>query len=257
MGLGLGLLGGALGGIAGGLIPSRKADFTNPDFINRFTGPLGTSTRTGFTFSQDPARQAAVDAANQRLSGLLSQIAQGPSKATETKFRDAFLAPRQARLNQQLKQQKQNLNANIAGQGLGGGSAALFAQGQQGVNANQQRNDLFNQAVFGGQQQADRNLSQLINQFSLNQGLSQQDINNRLAAFGQTQGAFNNQNNFELQKAGFMNKLAQARASQSQNRLQDIFGGITAGAGLGDLLGGAKQSSFEGLFNLFGGPPGV
>jgi len=255
MGLGFGgLLGGALGGLAGGFLPSNKAAFTYPNFLTSFKGPLGTSTRNGFTFSQDPARQAAVDAANQRLSGLLSQIAQGPSKATEIKFRDAFLAPRQARLNTQLQQQKQNLNANIAGQGLGGGSAALFAQGQQGVNANQQRNNLFNEAVSGGQALADRNLNQLINQFGLNSNLSQQDINNRLSAFGQTQGAFNAGNQFELAKSQFMNNLAQQRAAQSQNKLKDIFGGIVAGSGLGDAL---NQKSFEPFLNLFGGPPGV
>jgi hypothetical protein len=249
MGFGLGLGAMALGGLAGAFAPSGKANFVNPNFLSQFKGPMGTSTREGFKFSQDPNRQAAVDFSNQQLQGQLANVFAGASPERISQFQNAFIDARRPQLEEALTQQKQALEAGISGQGRAGSSAALFSQGRQGELANRQRSELFNQGIMGGEALANQALQQNLTKFDAGRAFSQQDIGNQLQAFNQTQGAFDRGNQLELQKNQLLNQLAQKRAAQSGNKWKNIIGGIAAGASLGQGFGG----SFSDLFSGFGG----
>ena len=232
------LIGAGIGGIAGALAPSGKAAFVNPNLITKFSGPLGTATRDGFTFNQDANRQAAVDFANQNLQGQLGNVLSAVDPNRIAAFQNAFINARRPQLEQALAQQQNKLNANIAGQGLAGSSSSLLAQALGRQLANQQRNQLFNQGIIGGENLANQALNQNLARFNAANAFSQQDIGNRLNAFNTTQNAFLNQNQFELGLNRRINELAKARAAQSQNRAKNIIGGITAGAQLGSGFGG-------------------
>jgi len=245
------LIGAGLGGLVGALADPAKANFVNPNFINQFSGPLGTATRDSFTFNQDPNRQGAVDFANSQLQGQLGNALSAVDPNRIAAFQNAFINARRPQLETNLQQQKQKLNANISGQGLAGSSSSIFAQGQNELNANQQRQQLLNQGILGGEALANQALLQNLQRFNAANMFSQQDINNRLNAFSTTNSAFNRANAFELQRNNLLNALAQKRAAQSQNKFKNIIGGVVAGTGFGDLLGGSN--TLEKAFKLFQG----
>jgi len=122
-----GLAGGVIGGLAGGLFGSKKktVNLVKPKTINQFQGPLGTATSTGFNFSQDPTRQTAIDAANQKFVGSVNAF--DPTTINQT-------APSQ-------------LATNLAGQGLTGSLQSLA--GRQDINAQSGNANLANANLSG------------------------------------------------------------------------------------------------------------
>lgn len=240
-------LGGLAGGLAGGLFggkPSAPA-FVQPEDIKSFAGPLGTATKTGFDFQQDPSRQAAVDFANQQLLGGLQNVMQGFDPGRMEQFKSAWLGARRPELERSITQQAGQRRAGISGQGLAGTSGAILAEqaGQEG--ATRLREQLMSEAVMGGEALAQQDFAQRLQQLGAMGGLSQQDIGNMLNAFGTTQTALQGQQANALARAAMQNQIATGQAAaggDSQNALlRNIFGGVKAGAGLGGM-------DFGGLF---------
>lgn len=239
-------LGSLIGGIAGAFAPKPGvANFTQPDFVNQFSGPFGTATREGFEFDQDPNRQAAVDFANLGLEGSLADVMAGASPERIAEFQNAFLQARRPQLEEGITQQRQASEAGAAGQGITGSSADIFRRGREGELANRQRTQLFGESIMGGEALANQALQQDLAQLGATQGLSQQDFANQMAAMQGATGALRGSNQLELQRSRLANELEQKRAAQETNRRmapwKNVIGGITAGAGFG------------GLSNLFGG----
>jgi len=251
------LIGAGVGGLLGAFAPQDKAaNLVNPDFRTSFKGPLGTADRDGFTFSQDPNRQGAVDFANQGLQGALGNVLAGADQGRIDRFQNAFINARRPQLETALQQQGQNLNSNIAGQGLTGSSSSIFAQGQQQRNANEQRSQLFNQGILGGEALADQALRQSLSQFKAANAFSQGDINNRLAAQAGTTSALNQGNASAAMQANTLNGIELERNKQQNeiggSRWANIIGGITAGGSLGGSFGGGGTEG-GGLGSLFSG----
>jgi len=120
-----GVLGGLAGGVLGGLFGGKKKTIPliQPSVIKAFKGPLGTSTSSGFNFSQDPTRQGAINSANQGLQNSINAF--NPSNISQTPF------------SQQ--------STNIAGQGLNNSLQALGNRSQ--INSSQVNPNIANSNV--------------------------------------------------------------------------------------------------------------
>lgn len=256
MGLGFGLAGAGLGGILGGLSNPSSPNFVNPNFIDQFNvNGVGSSTNSGFKSGRSRSFMDALRTAEGSLNPLLQQILNSNSTGNGEKFQNAFINARRPQLEQSLQQQRQRLNANIASQGLAGSSSSIFAQGQQGKNANQQRNELFNQGILGGQALQQQDLQNLLAKFGSASNLSQQNFGNTLQSALGLGGLLNQNNQSEINKANSLNGIAQARNASSGNLLKSILSGAIGGAGIGNLFTGAGGFDFGSLFG--GGTTGV
>jgi len=269
MGLG-GLLGAGLGGILGGLTNTNASSplLRDPRFINSFgVGGVGTSTANGFTAGRSGAFNKALGTAEGALNPLLQQILGNSSANGVRGFRNAFINARRPQLERSIRNNRNRLNANIAGQGLSGSSSSILAQNEANRSANEQRNQLFNQGILGGQALQQQNLQNLFNKFNTAQGLSQQNFSNTLQSALGLGGLLNSNNQSAINQADALNNIAIARnkfANQNNgNMLSSILSGAIGGAGLGNLFGGlggggSLSSMFGGLFGGGGGLlPGV
>jgi len=270
VGFGLNLVGAGLGALGGAFGASNRTSPTlvNPNFISNFkVGGVGNSTANGFTADRSAGFNNALGTAESSLNPLLSQILNHNSLGNQERFTNAFINSRRPQLETALQQQTQNLNKNIAGQGLAGSSSSIFAQGQNARNANEQRNQLFNQGILGGQALQQQDLQNLLGKFNLSQGLSQQNFGNTLQSALGLGGLLNQNNQSAINQADALNNIAIARnkfANQNNgNMLSSILSGAIGGAGLGNLFGGlggggSLSSMFGGLFGGGGGLlPGV
>lgn len=250
MSFGLGnLIGAGIGGIAGLFGGGQQVYY--PQFLNAFKGPLGTATRGGFTFSQDPFRQKAVDYANQSMLGALKNLNQ-PLDAVARNAEQRYLFPRLNRLRQEQNQAKQQLQAAQAAKGTAGSSIAALNRFYQNRANQDALNMLQSQAFQVGNQLANQRFGQNLQRLGAFGGLSQQDIANRLNAFNATMGALNQANAFELNKANYLNQLNALQASQ--NPLNRFVSGAIGGASLfGGLSGGGGFGDIGKFFKLIGG----
>ena len=245
-------LGGLAGGLAGGLFGKKPSvpQFVQPEDIKSFTGPLGTASKTGFDFSQDPSRQAGVDYSNQQLLGGLQKVMQGFDPGRMQGFKDAWLAPRRPERERSIQQQAGQRRAGLSGQGLTGSSGAIMAEqaGQEG--ATRLREQLMNQAVMGGEALAQQDFQQRLQQLGAMGGMSQQDIANQMNAFAVSQNALQGQQANALARARMQNQnIAGTTAAQNAGKdstLTNILGGIKAGVGMGGI-------DYTNPFSAFGG----
>jgi len=249
LGSGLGILG---GGLLGALSNKKGPSFSTPNFINNFgVNGVGTATNSGFTPGRSGAFNNALGTAEGSLNPLLQQILNHGSNANTQRFQDAFINARRPQLDTALKQRKQNLNSNIAGQGLGGSSAALFAQGQNARNNNEQLNQLFNQGILGGQALQQQDLQNLIGKFGLSNNLTQQNFNNTLQSALGLGGLLNQNNQSAINRTNALNQIRNAQFNSDKNNsmLSSILSGAIGGAGFGNLLGGKGGFDLGSLFS--------
>jgi len=264
------LIGAGLGALAGGLTHKKKTvpSFVTPKFVTRLgVGGVGAATANGFTPDRSTGFNNAVGTAENNLNPLLNGILNHGSTGNTERFQNAFINARRPQLDTALQQRKQNLNSNIAAQGLGGSSAALFAQGQNARNNNEQIQQLLNQGIVGGQALQQQDLQNQINKFGLANNLSQQNFGNTLQSALGLGGLLNQNNQSAINQANALNGIASARAQAADMNkgglMSSILSGAIGGASLGKGISGMGEEEGSGgggisswLGGLFGGGGG-
>jgi len=247
------LIGAGLGALAGGLTHrnSTVPSFVNPNLVTKLNvGGVGTSTANGFKAGRSNGFNNAVGTAENNLNPLLNSILNHGSNANTQRFQNAFINARRPQLDTALQQRKQNLNSNIAAQGLGGSSAALFAQGQNARNNNEQIQQLLNQGILGGQALQQQDLQNQISNFGLANNLSQQNFGNTLKSALGLGGLLNQNNQSAINQANVLNGIAQARAQAADLNKGGLMSAILSGAiGGASLGGGSLGDSISSLFS--------
>jgi len=181
---------------------------------------------------------------------------------------DAFFQRGRQLLNPEFQRQEESLNQRLANQGLPQGSEAFGEQSQIfGENRNRAFQDLANQSILTGGQEASRQLANILGarQQGFGERLGQGQFNNQaiMSEFGRNIGAFGanaqarSQLTGEQFQEGQFNNLVGQQNLQNQNagRVQALSEalGIRGNAfnELASLLG-LQQVQQPGLSNFFG-----
>jgi len=257
------LIGAGIGALAGGLTHNNKTvpTFRNPNFVNSVgVNGVGTATANSFKSDRSTGFNNAVGTAENNLNPLLNGILNHGSNANTEKFQNAYINARRPQLDQSIANRKNQLNSNIARQGLGGSSAALLAQNMNARSNNEQIQQLLNQGVLGGQALQQQDLQNQINKFGLANNLSQQNFGNTLQSALGLDGLLNQNNQSAINQANALNGIASARAQAADMNkgglmssiLSGAIGGASLGSGLGGM-GGAGGSGSGGISSWLGG----
>jgi len=249
--IGLGGIGAGLGAVGSLLAPKKSApQLQKHNFQDNFQGVHGTADAGGFQFQQDAGRQAAVDAANSGLAGLVQNVGQDGA-ATQSAATQAFLDPRLRNLVAAQGVQRQQMQDANAAKGVSGSSSALLGADLLRRAQGDQVSDLRNQAFFTGRQAADQDLNRTIQQLQALGGLSQQDFVNQSNAQAGALNAFSNQTQNEIARTNAINNIrkGQAGVNDSAKKANDPFsrvfsggmGGFKLGQGIDDSLSSKKK----------------
>jgi len=258
-------IGAGLGGLAGGLFGGKSKKAPPMEIARQraaFSGPLGRSTQTGFTYNALPGQLQAAGTSGTQLNQLLSQgLAIDPNR--QARYQQAYYASRAPDMIRQQKQQQNQLNNARAASGQSGSMAAILGGSLLADNQARQLAQLQSQSVLGGEALANQALQQDAMRANVYNQQLQQLFGNRLNAMTGTQNAYNAQAQLDL---AFVNQRNAARQGQFGTNLglnrQHQTDLISGGMALANALGGGGLSgsgSSGGGFSfgaLFGGGGG-